>query len=120
MKLSISALALAVVLAAGCQKDSKLDHVSGTAAAEPAGATGGATAGATAVDIDSKDILARSAQAEVVDVKHVLIGWKDLAAAYQGHMDPRAAKRTQAEAAALAQDIAKQLRANPDQIDALI
>jgi parvulin-like peptidyl-prolyl isomerase len=108
MKLSITALALAVVLAAGCQKDSKLDHVSGSAA------------GATAVDIDSKDILARSAPADVVDVKHVLIGWKDLSAAYQGHLDPRAAKRTQAEAAALAQDIAKQLRANPDQIDALI
>jgi parvulin-like peptidyl-prolyl isomerase len=117
MKLSITGFALAAVLAAGCQKDSKLDHVSGSAAAAP-GAI--ATAGATAVDIDSKDILARDAKADRVEVKHVLIGWKDLSDAYGGHLDARAAKRTEAEAAALAQDIAKQLRANPDQIDALI
>jgi parvulin-like peptidyl-prolyl isomerase len=74
---------------------------------------------APAKDIDSKDILARTETAPEVTVKHVLIGWKDLAGVYQGHMDPRAAKRTNAEAAALAQDIYTKLKANPDQIDQL-
>jgi parvulin-like peptidyl-prolyl isomerase len=80
-----------------------------------------AAPGASDQDIDSKDILARTdtAPGEVL-VKHVLIGWKDLAAAYQGQLHPRAAKRTNAEAAKLAQDIAAKLKANPDSIDALI
>jgi parvulin-like peptidyl-prolyl isomerase len=50
----------------------------------------------------------------------VLIGWMDLASAYQGHLDPRAAKRTNDEAAALAQSIYAKLKANPDSIDALV
>ena len=108
MKLTITALALVAALAAGCQKDSSKLDTAGSAAA-PAGST----------DIDSKDILARTATADQVDVADVLIAWKDLAATYGGHLDPRAAKRTQAEAAALALDIAKQLRADPDKIDAL-
>jgi parvulin-like peptidyl-prolyl isomerase len=75
---------------------------------------------APAIDIDSKDILARPANPGPVDVKHVLIGWKDLGAAYHGQMDPRAAARTNAEAATLAMDIYQQLRAKPDEIDNLV
>ncbi|HEY0480769.1 MAG TPA: peptidylprolyl isomerase [Kofleriaceae bacterium] len=73
-----------------------------------------------AKDIDSKDILARAETTPEVQVKHVLLGWKDLGAAYRGRLDPRAAKRSNDEAAALAQEIAAKLKANPDSIDALI
>ncbi len=71
-------------------------------------------------DIDSKDILARPEAAQEVEVKHVLLAWKDLAASYGGQMDPRAAQRTNAQAAKLAREIADQLRAKPEDIDALI
>ena len=72
-------------------------------------------------DIDSKDILARSQTATPpVYVKHVLLGWKELAPARHGLLDPRAAQRTNAEAAALAEQIAAKLRAAPNTIDAVM
>jgi parvulin-like peptidyl-prolyl isomerase len=72
-------------------------------------------------DIDSKDILARSQTATTpVYVKHVLLGWKELAPSLQGNLDPRAAQRTNAEAAALAEQIAAKLRAAPSTIDAIM
>jgi parvulin-like peptidyl-prolyl isomerase len=71
-------------------------------------------------DIDSKDILARSETSPSVQVKHVLIGWKDLSAAYRGQMDPRAAKRTNDEAVKLAQDTLAKLEADPKQLDKLV
>jgi parvulin-like peptidyl-prolyl isomerase len=89
--------ALALVLLVACSKES-----------------------ATNIDIDSKDILARTETAPEVGVKHVLLGWKELASAYGGHLDPRAEKRTQPEAAKLAVEIADKLRANPDVIDQLV
>lgn len=70
-------------------------------------------------DIDSKAILERTDIANEVLVKHVLFGWKDLIENYNGHLDPRAANRTQAEAARLAESVAAQLRADPSKIDAL-
>ena len=70
--------------------------------------------------LESKDILARTTTADAVDVKHVLIGWKDLAQVYGDRMDPRAQKRTQQEAEKLAREIAAKLKAKPDQIDALV
>ncbi|NVB77941.1 MAG: hypothetical protein HOV81_06050 [Kofleriaceae bacterium] len=114
-------LAAAVLLAApACeQHKSKLDDVS----SKPMG-TGGGSAGASAadnaIDIDSKDILNRKESAPEVEVKHILIGWKDLDKVYQGRMDPRAQKRTNEEAAKLAQELAAKLKKDPDQIDALI
>jgi parvulin-like peptidyl-prolyl isomerase len=72
------------------------------------------------LDIDSKDILSRTDTFPEVDVKHVLLGWKELDSAYGGRMDPRAKKRTQAEAAKLATEIAAKLRAAPDRIDELV
>jgi parvulin-like peptidyl-prolyl isomerase len=73
-------------------------------------------------DIDSKDILARpeAAAGTLVRVKHVLIGWKDLAPVYQDHLDPRAAERTNAQAAELTLQIAAKLQGNPDAIDAIM
>ncbi|HET7504775.1 MAG TPA: peptidylprolyl isomerase [Kofleriaceae bacterium] len=75
---------------------------------------------APAEDIDSKDILARTDPAKEVHAKHILLGWKELAPVYQGHQDPRAAKRTNAEAAALAKELYAKLKANPDSIDVLV
>src|SRR6185436_12885150 len=123
----IAIVTFAVLLGgAGCQRAAKDKAApaegsagSGTASGVATG-SGSSTAPAPVQDIDSKDILART---EVtpgeVQVKHVLVAWKDLAAAYGGRIDPRAAKRTNAEAAKLAQDIAGKLKANPDAIDAL-
>jgi len=72
-------------------------------------------------DIDSKDILARSQTATTpVYVKHVLLGWKELAPSRHGNLDPRAAQRTNAEAAALAEQIAAALRAAPNTVDAVV
>jgi parvulin-like peptidyl-prolyl isomerase len=117
-------LLTALVAAAACNSNpSPLDHMAPPPNASHAGSNAGKGSGAPttpAIDIDSKDILARTDTAKSVDVKHVLIGWKDLAAAYRGQMDPRAAARSNDDAAALAQDIAKQLTANPDAIDALV
>lgn len=72
------------------------------------------------VDLDSHDIIARTNVADEVLVKHVLIGWKQLAATYRGGLDARAAARDNAAAAALVRDIETKLRAHPDQIDALV
>src|SRR5262245_48573874 len=83
-------------------------------------AEGSGSAVEPAKDIDSKDILARTETTPDVHVKHVLIGWKELAASYRGQMDPRAAKRGNAEAAKLAEEVATKLKANPDSINALI
>jgi parvulin-like peptidyl-prolyl isomerase len=71
-------------------------------------------------DIDSRDILARTAVAPTVLVKHVLLAWADLGPDYPSPLDPRAAKRTKADAARLAQAVATKLRANPSSLDALI
>lgn len=126
---------LIILLAiAGCQKASKdkpaagssegSGHGSAVAATGSGSATGSAGSAGVALpvdppkDIDSKDILARTETAPLVYVKHVLLGWKELAG--RGPGDPRAAKRTNAEAATLAQEIAGKLKANPDSIDALV
>lgn len=105
--------------AIACQQGkSKLDIIA--TGSGSAGSGSGSGSGIAAIDLDSKQILARPAGAETVLVKHVLLAWKDLESAYHGRLDPRAAKRTNAEAAQLAQQIAAKLAANPDAIDALI
>lgn len=118
--------------ASGCQKPSKDNNAkdktkpaagsnqgSGQGSAQGSGA-GVAAPPVEAKDIDSKDLLARTETSPEVTVKHVLLAWKELAASYGGRLDPRAAKRSNAEAAQLAQDLAGKLKANPDSIDALI
>jgi parvulin-like peptidyl-prolyl isomerase len=71
-------------------------------------------------DLDSHDILARTTLASPVLVKHVLVGWAELAPNYHGQLDPRAAKRTRSDAAKLAEEVAAKLRADPGAIDTLI
>lgn len=62
-------------------------------------------------EIQSNDILSRDAVTMRSRVKHVLIGWRDLAAAYPDGMDERAAARTRDEADALALQVLGRVRA---------
>lgn len=72
------------------------------------------------VDVDSHAILARAAGPGPVEVKHILIAWDALEATYRGRMDPRAKARTNAQAAALARELAATLAKAPERIDALM
>lgn len=67
-----------------------------------------------ASSVVSVDILAREPLANVAQVKHILIGWKDLVDAYQGQLDPRAAKRDKAAAEAEVKQLVEKLRAGAD------
>ncbi len=122
-------LAAVTLLAAGCQRADKSDKAgdkagdgkaAGTGSGKtggPAGKTGG---GGPVADIDSKDILARTDTVAEADVKHVLLGWSDLAGVYGPRMDPRAAGRDNAAAAKLAKELLAKLVADPGAIDALV
>ncbi|HEX7842245.1 MAG TPA: peptidylprolyl isomerase [Kofleriaceae bacterium] len=70
-------------------------------------------------NIDSKDILARAEGPSPVFVKHVLVGWRELSSDYRGRLDPRAAARNRAEAAAIAKQVAGKLQADPAAIGEL-
>jgi hypothetical protein len=61
--------------------------------------------------IQSNDVLAREAVTKKSRVKHILISWKDLAGNFDGHQDPRAEKRTRAEADELAAKLLERVRA---------
>jgi hypothetical protein len=67
----------------------------------------------------SSDILAREPVANTAQVKHILISWSDLADAFGGHLDPRAAKRSKADAEAEVRSLIKQLQGGAD-FDALM
>jgi parvulin-like peptidyl-prolyl isomerase len=115
-------LILALLLTA-CQKGEKQGGGGGSAVATGSGSAKQPGSGAAPVENDpivSKDILARTETAPVVFAKHVLYGWKELAAAYRGQMDPRAANRTQADAQKLAKEMLAKLKAKPSDLDALV
>jgi len=61
--------------------------------------------------IQSNDILARDAVTKKSKVKHILISWKELADAFGGHQDARAAARTRAQADELAAKLLERVRA---------
>ncbi len=67
----------------------------------------------------STDILAREPVANTATVKHILISWRDLADAFQGHLDSRAEKRSKADAEAEVRSLLKQLQDGAD-FDALM
>jgi parvulin-like peptidyl-prolyl isomerase len=120
-----SALLVSLCLALlACQKSDPAKTGSGSAApGSAAPGSGGLAPGSGAApdkDIDSKDILARPATGDEVAVKHVLLAWADLLPVYGGRIDPRAAKRTNEDAAKLAQELLAKIKANPEQLDALI
>lgn len=58
--------------------------------------------------IQSNDILAREAESNQTRVKHILIGWRDLAG--ERDVDPRARARSRAEADELAQSLLQRVR----------
>jgi hypothetical protein len=62
----------------------------------------------------STDILAREPLANSATVKHILISWADLGENFGGHVDPRAAKRSKADAEALVHALVKQLQDGAD------
>ena|SRR5215510_4999842 len=62
----------------------------------------------------SADILAREPISNTATVKHILISWKDLGDAFQGHLDPRAEKRSKADAEAEVRALVKQLQDGAD------
>jgi len=62
----------------------------------------------------STEILAREPVANTATVKHILISWADLSDAFQGNLDPRAAKRSKADAEAAVRSIVKQLEGGAD------
>jgi parvulin-like peptidyl-prolyl isomerase len=119
-------LLFALLMAAACQQGkSKLDDNTGSNSLRKVTTGSGSGSAAIdttpAVDIDSKDILARAPVGQEVQVKHVLIGWGALdEKSYHGHIDPRAKKRSNEDAAKLAQEIAAKLKANPSSIDAVV
>ena len=61
-------------------------------------------------EVVSGDILAREPVANLAQVKHILISWKDIESA----SDPRAQKRTKQEAEALVRSLMTQLKAGAD------
>ena len=63
------------------------------------------------IDEESVTILARELVTDVSVVKHVLVAWAELAPAYGGQIDPRAATRSRAEADELATAILLEIRA---------
>jgi len=64
--------------------------------------------------IQSNAILARDARTNHAVVQHVLISWKDLAESYEGRMDPRAMRRSRAEADDLAVSVLEQAQDGED------
>lgn len=123
-------LALVLLLAASCQKSQETPTAgSGSGSGSAAMSTKNNGSGATkakptppprGAEIDSKDILDRTDVATQVEVKHVLIGWKELEPSYRGHMNPKAKERTNEEAAKMAKDVLAQLQADPKKIDELV
>lgn len=101
--------------AAGCQRAEKGKENKPPATGSATGSGSGSAAApgdSTVIDLDSKDILARTELNATAEIKHVLIGWKG--------MGRSQATRSNAEAAKLAKDIAAQLKADPSKIDDLM
>ena len=62
----------------------------------------------------SQDILDREPIANTASVKHILISWKDQADAFGGRLDPRAQKRSKADAEAEVQKILDEIKGGAD------
>src|SRR3954468_1641694 len=63
---------------------------------------------ASAKSAESSDILGRSAQTDLSEVQHVLLGWSSLESSYRNMklpLDPRAQNRTQTDAEQLASTV---------------
>jgi hypothetical protein len=88
------------------------------------GSPGGPTLGRSMSEapphpLQSNDIMAREMVSARAKVKHILIGWRELAGAYQGDMDPRAQARGRWDAEALVAKLYDRAAAGED-FDALM
>ncbi len=111
MKRSVRVTILALGIAVGGCAGTKADPIP-----PKPGPTEPATAESSVI---SAEILAREPLANTATVKHILISWNDLADNFQGHIDPRAAKRSKADAEAEVRSLVKQLQGGAD-FDALM
>ncbi len=68
----------------------------------------------TSTSVISEEILAREPVANTAQVKHILISWADLAEAFGGRQDERAAKRSMADAETQVKSLVTQLEAGAD------
>jgi hypothetical protein len=75
---------------------------------------GGGDATPQSSPVASADILSREPLSNTAIVKHILISWKDLEDAFNGHQDERAQKRTKAEAEAEVKSLMGQIKAGGD------
>jgi parvulin-like peptidyl-prolyl isomerase len=113
-------VSIVLAIAVGCSGSSGAPAPA--APSKPAGepsAAGSAAGAAVEPSVVSADILAREPVANTATVKHILISWSDLAEAFGGHIDPRAAKRSKADAEAEVRSLLKQLQGGAD-FDALM
>lgn len=62
----------------------------------------------------SAEVLGREPLANTAMVKHILISWRDLGEQYGGHLDPRAEKRSKADAETKVRAVLKQLAEGAD------
>jgi hypothetical protein len=87
-------------------------------AAAPSSSAPAAGSGAAAApgvsSVISADILAREPLANTASVKHILISWRDLGESFGGRIDPRAEKRSKADAEAEVRSVVKQLAEGAD------
>jgi len=104
----MKSLALALVLAAACGPGA------------PGGPNmnnkinGGGGPASSMSDVVSADILSREPVANTATVKHILISWKDLEEAFNGHQDQRGAARTKAQAETEVKSLLGQIKAGGD------
>ena len=107
-----------VLLAAGCGGGHTPPPAAGSGSTAPAAAAAGSGSAAPAEPgvstVVSTDILAREPVANTAMVKHILISWADNADAFGGRLDPRAAKRSKADAENEVRAIVKQLKEGAD------
>jgi hypothetical protein len=115
------ALAMIATAALGCSSGAGGANGSATPAKPAAGsaaATGSAGSAEAAAPAESAvvstEILAREPLANTAAVKHILISWKDLGEQFGGRLDPRAEKRTRADAEAEVRSLLKQLTDGAD------
>jgi hypothetical protein len=108
-----TALVLIVTSALGGAVLGVVGGCSGTRAG-PAVPKPSSEAAPTVSPVVSSDILAREPISNTAMVKHILISWHDLGDAFQGHIDPRAEKRSKADAEAEVRALVKQLQDGAD------
>ena len=103
----IRGLALVLTLAAACGSGSKGGPTMNNRINSPDPTP-------QASEVISADILAREPISNSTVVKHILIGWKDLGEAYNGHLDSRAAARTKKDAEEMVRGLLAQLKGGAD------